>query len=112
MIVWSGYGILVPIITFLSLLLTQLAFDKVFGLFYYSTHRWSIGVAMIPAAVLCWLLGTYFRKLGAKTVIEKETGREIQLPGASHSFFFIPMHYCGVVLLLIGIALCIGEFFK
>jgi hypothetical protein len=75
MIVWSGYGILVPIITFLSLLLTQLAFDKVFGLFYYSTHRWSIGVAMIPAAVLCWLLGTYFRKLGERSNCREQVTR-------------------------------------
>lgn len=112
MLVWTGYGILVPVTTFLSLVLTQLAVDKVFGPIYYSTHRWTIGVAMIPAAVLCWLLGTYFRNLSAKPVIDKKTGQEMPPRPIVHSFFFIPMHYCGIVLVLIAVGLCIAEFVK
>lgn len=110
MLVWKGNGILVPIITFVSALLTQMAFDKMVGPFYYTTHRWTIGVAMVPAAVLCWLLGKYFKKLNSQKAVDA-TGREVEVNGSEHSFFFIPMHYCGIVLLLIGAALCVAELF-
>jgi len=48
----------------------------------------------------------------ARTVIDKATGKEMVLDRSRHRLFFIPMHYWGLILGVIGVVLCIMEFIK
>jgi hypothetical protein len=67
---------------------------------------------MFIAAALSWVIGTLLRKRTAQTVIDKATGKERVLDRATHRLFFIPMHYWGGILALIGVVLCIMEFIQ
>lgn len=112
MIIWSGFGFLVAVFVFGAAILCNLLFDAQFGAEYYSSHKWTIGVAMFLGALPCWLLGSYLRKRQTKTVVDKLTGQEMFVQRASHSLFFIPMHIWAPILVVIGIVLCVMEFIK
>ena len=112
MIIWSGLGFLVPVFVFGAALLCNWAFDAAWGAGYYSAHKWTIAVAMFIAAALSWVVGSLLSKRTARTVIDKATGKEMVLDQASHRLFFIPMHYWGGILVVIGLVLCVMEFIK
>jgi hypothetical protein len=109
MIIWNGWGFLVAVFVFGAALLCNLAFDAAWGDGYYSNHKWTIGVAMFIAAALSWVVGSRLRERTAQTVIDKATGQEMVLDRAKHGLFFIPMHYWGGILALIGVVLCVME---
>ena len=67
---------------------------------------------MFIAAALTWVVGSLLRKRTAQTVIDKATGKEMVLDRATHRLFFIPMHYWGGILVVIGLVLCVMEFIK
>jgi len=67
---------------------------------------------MFIAAALSWVVGSLLRKRTAQTVIDKATGKEMVLDRATHRLFFIPMHYWGGILVVIGLVLCVMEFIK
>jgi len=87
MIIWSGFGFLVAVITFAACFAMNFLIDAQFGKGYYSSHPWAIGVALIIGGVLSSIAGFAMRS------------RE----GSRHTFFFIPMHWAGLVVAGIGI---------
>jgi hypothetical protein len=111
MIIWSGFGFLILVVAFGAFLLSQLGIDVIFGAKYYEMHHWTIGVAMFLAAIGCWLLDLAFRGGKARVVVDQATGQEIVLR-RRHSLFFIPTHIWVPIFVLIGIVLCVMEFFK
>ena len=112
MIIWHGLGYLVVVFVFGAALLCNVAFDAAWGEGYYSAHKWTIGAAMLISAPLSWVVGRRLRQRSALTVIDKATGEEMVLDRAKHGLFFIPMHYWGGILTLIGLTLCVLEFIE
>ncbi len=109
MFFWSGLGFLVALFVFGAALLCNWAFDAALGAGYYSAHTWTIGVAMLIAGALSWIVGSLLRKRTSQIVIDKATGQEMVLDRATHRFFFIPMHYWGGILGVLGLALCVMQ---
>lgn len=102
MIIWSGYGIIVAVIAFISLMLTQLTVDGILNHGYYTAHGWPKLTAFILAGILTLLLGNYLNAKQGKVVIEKATGRELLLK-PNHSLFFINIQYWGYIFFIIGL---------
>jgi hypothetical protein len=102
MIIWSGLGFLVAVITFLLLLSAEYVTELLFrDESYYQAHGWPKLLAFFLAGVVIWPLGIYLNRKPRKVMIEKETGKEISMPG--HTFFFITMEYWGPILVGLGI---------
>jgi hypothetical protein len=95
-IIWRGFGFLVVVIAFVCALVGNLIANAVAGEGYFDRHKWPLGVSLLVAAALCWLLGDYLRKQPGRVVIDKQTGREFTLR-KTHSLFFIPMHWWGPI---------------
>jgi len=112
MIIWSGLGFLVVVFVFGAALLCNWAFDAAWGAGYYSAHHWTVGVAMFMGATWSWVVGNSLRKRTARTVIDEATGERFILDRVKHGLFFIPMHYWGPILGVIGVVLCVMEFVK
>jgi hypothetical protein len=110
MIIWRGFGFLIVVIVFGFALGCNFAFDAFFGKGYYETHKWTIGVAMLLSAAVCWILGTALRKRPAQIVIDKLTGREMAISRNRHCLFFIPMHLWAPILTFIACVLFVLEF--
>ena len=109
MIFWTGYGIIVPLLGFASLILTEFlsemwANDKT----YYQQNRWLVMVAMALAAVLTTVLYKLLKLRKTRTVIDKETGEEFPLT-QPHSFMFVPLVAWPWVFLAFGVAM---QFFR
>jgi hypothetical protein len=103
MIIWSGLGFLVAVITFLLLLTAEYATESLFqDESYYQAHGWPKLLAFFLAAVVVWPLGKFLNRRQGKVVIEKETGKEV-LVKPNHSLFFIRIEYWGPILLILGI---------
>ena len=103
MIIWSGLGFLVAIITFMALLLTEYMVEAAFkDQNYYQIHGWPKLLSLWVAGVVVWFLGSYLNKKQGRTLVDKETGAEVQLR-PNHALFFIWMEYWGPILFVLGI---------
>ncbi|MBI1871095.1 MAG: hypothetical protein HYS07_07885 [Chlamydiae bacterium] len=104
MIIWSGLGFLVAVITFAMLVLTELGAKAMFNLSYYQDHGWPKMFAFVVSGVMVWVLGRFLSKKPGRVVIDKGTGKELELK-KGHSLFFIKMEYWGPILIVIGMVL-------
>ena len=103
MVIWSGLGFLVAVITFLLLLLAEYGTEALYGdESYYQAHGWPKLLAFWLAGAVIWPLGAYLNRKQGKVMIEKATGREVLLK-PDHTFFFIRMEYWGPILLALGV---------
>ncbi|WP_018248368.1 hypothetical protein [Orenia marismortui] len=105
MIIWSGAGILVPIVTFLSLILSELSIEFLFNSQnYYQEHGWPKLVGFLIAGVICKITEKKLNKNWNSIFIDKETGEEVVIK-TKHTFFFITMEMWGMIMLpIFGIA--------
>lgn len=101
MIIWSGYGFVVPLITIAAIALAQMLApsDK------YSSNPMSGIISFVLlalAGVAIWFLGKKFNTAPGRTMIDKQTGKEVVLR-RKHSLFFVPMEYWGPIVAVIGL---------
>ena len=77
MIIWSGRGFLVAIIAFGCLFATELLTEKYFGDdAYYQRNGWPKLAGFLIAGAIVWWMGIRWRDQSARTVIDKQTGKE------------------------------------
>ena len=103
MLIWKGAGYVVPVATFATLVLTELSVERWFGdERYYQHHGWPKFAGLALAALVVFALGTALRRRGAKTLVEKDTGREVVVR-PEHTFFFVDVQYWGYLLLVLAV---------
>jgi len=115
MVIWTGFGILIPIIFILGVGGGVFLENSIFGDAQNSGTRaicFSLGLAL--SSITCWFFHKSLVKKGTKTLLDKETGEDVVFK-PSHSLFFIPMHWWGVIgaavssfLLFYGIKTLLG----
>jgi FtsH-binding integral membrane protein len=104
MIIWSGWGVLVAIIVFVSSLIMEILVESIQGSSsFYQQQNWPMTLALVISGVICWFLGKQLNKPSDRVLLDKETGEEVKLSGARHKLFFIKMEYWGLILIIIGI---------
>ncbi len=102
MIIWKGWGILAVIIAIVCSVVMQLACDAVFGAGYYKSSSWAMPLALLLASGLIFFVGQKLNGKAARVVIDKETGEEYLLK-STHSLFWIPLQYWGVVTAVLAV---------
>ena len=102
MIVWKGYGILVPIATILVCLGMQLGLDNLFYKGYYNTEKWPIPLALSISAVIIWFVGRRLNKDTERTLVDPKTGEEVKLV-TNHTFFWIKVEYWAPIVFILGL---------
>jgi hypothetical protein len=110
MIIWSGWGFLVAVITFGFCLLVNLAVDAQFGEGYYSEHNWAIGSALMAGGIASAIVG--FALLADEGEPAEEGVERVPVNAWNDTFFFIPMHWAGIVITIIGICLAASDAFN
>ena len=104
MIIWSGFGFLVPIIAFGCLLASEAGIeafshdDK-----FYQMHGWPKLVAFLVAAAIVWPIGAVLERRGGRTLIDPATGEQVKV-GGRHTFFFLPMKWWSLACIASGVA--------
>ena len=112
MVIWSGSGFLVAVCTFGSCLLANFVLDAQFGEGYYSSHLWAVGAALFIGGIISSGIGFMLKGRSDRFVIDEETGQRMVINNSTHTFFFMPMHWAGVVVAVIGIGVAISDAFN
>jgi|SRR5690606_8882452 len=98
MLIWRGYGLVVPIVGFGALVAGNLAADSLMGEGYWAANDWPKVLAAAASAGLLWAIGRKLNDGPRRTVIDPASGLEfVHTPGA-HSFFFVPVEWAGLAL--------------
>lgn len=96
MIIWKGFGILVPIITFLTCLLFDYSTMVIFNdSSYYSSHSWCLSIALCLSGFILHLLSQRFN-FDSNEVVYMPNDKSVSF--ANHSFFFIRIRYWAILL--------------
>ena len=103
MIIWSGLGFLVAVLTFGCLIATEFLVESAFhDDRYYQSHGWPKLIAFVVAALFVGVLGRLLKRRQGKALIDPETGKEV-IVGRNHTFFFIPVEYWAPILVVLGV---------
>ena len=98
LIIWRGYGWLVPVVVFAALILSQLSVDAVYGDGFYTANAWPKQAASMVAAILVGFIGIYLNHTKRQIQVDEETGQVLG-KAPSHSLFFIPIEYWALITL-------------
>ncbi len=98
LVVWRGFGWLVPVVIFAALILSQLSVDAVYGDGFYTANAWPKQAAFILAAIFVASLGIFLNHTKRKMLFDEETGEALG-KAPSHTLFFIPIEYWAVIVL-------------
>lgn len=109
MIIWTGYGFVVPVVVFLVALACNFGFDAALGKGYYESHWWTVGAALLGSAVLLFPFALWMQAREERGVVDKHTGEEFTIGRNNHSVFFIPLRFWIPLLVAIGVSLCLLE---
>lgn len=83
-LIWRGWGIVVPIVWFVTLLIVQLLTNNVFGAGTYEAYSLPKIIGTIPAALILWAIGT---------AVNKDIYSDNK-----HAFFFISIEYWAFIV--------------
>lgn len=110
--IWSGLGFLVAVITFGCCLLANYLLDAQFGKGYYSSHLWAVGGALLIGGIISSGVGFLLKQRTDRFVVDEETGERLIINRSHHTFFFVPMHWAGMVVAGIGLVVAIADLFN
>jgi hypothetical protein len=109
MIIFSGLGLLVAVLTFGVCLLANFLLDDRFGEGYYSSHLWAVGAALIVGGLLSSGIGFLLKGRSDRYVVDEETSERLVINNSHHTFFFVPMHWAGIVIATIGAGVALSD---
>lgn len=95
-VIWRGYGWLVPVIVIAALVGTQLSLDSLLGADTYTANEWAKFLAVGVAAVGIAFTGYMFNFRKRAVIVNEETGE--QQKSNSHTFFWIPIEFWAVIV--------------
>ena len=98
LVVWRGFGWLVPVVVFAALVLSQLSVDSLYGEGFYTANTWPKQAAFILGAIAVGLLGFILNHVKRQILVDEETGEPLG-KAPSHSLFFIPIEYWAIIVL-------------
>jgi hypothetical protein len=102
MLIWSGYGIVVAIITFVNLLLAQLISNRLANDDrFYQRNLFPMGIALLLSALLIRLLWRYMA-LRKQRELRISFADRLMRPERKHHLFFIPVKYWHYITATLG----------
>jgi len=106
MIVWRGWGIVVPVIVFLCALFAQMIANSLGGSEYWEQHSYPLSMALLVAGGLVWLADLYFYRNPGRTMVDEKTGERF-LVAPRHDFFFLRLRWWSLVCLGFAVAILV-----
>jgi hypothetical protein len=103
MIVWSGLGFLVAVITLAVCFVMNYLLDGYFGKGFCASHDWLFGAALFIGGVLSAIVGFALNTPADREFLDARTVESPAVARARHTFFYIPMHWAGLIVAAGGI---------
>jgi hypothetical protein len=100
LIIWRGWGILVPVVAFVVGFMPLAIAEAVLGHNRYSEITKPLTfLSLLAAAGTIWVVGRALNSVPGRILIDPATNRQVILR-RRHDLFFIPMQWWAVVLIL------------
>lgn len=98
MIIWSGLGILVPIVIGIVYLASDFAIRTILNdSYYFSSHYWPWAFALSFSGFVVFHIARYLERSEAQLLYDPETNEQVVIR-RRHSLFFIPIKYWAFLL--------------
>lgn len=97
-VIWRGYGWLVPVLVFGAFLVSQVVVDTIYGDGFYKANDWPKYTATVTGALIVAALGYLLNYKWRRELVDEETGQPAG-KAPSHTLFFIPVEYWSVIVL-------------
>jgi len=97
MIFWTGSGLLAILFLIIGVALGTVVSPFLHQVGIHPEEKHGFAVGIVIAGLLCWFVGRRLYQRGERVFVDKATGHEFAVK-PSHTFMFIPLHYCGVLL--------------
>lgn len=96
LIIWRGFGWLVPVIIVASFLLSEAGLDAVYGEGFYIANEWSPIAAIVIGSLLIAFLGYFLNHKKRIIHVDPESGKKKKSP--AHTLFFIPIEAWAIII--------------
>lgn len=111
-IVWSGWGILVPVLNFLAFvgfLFTSEALRPLrpAGAFGAAVNPMLAGVWGLLAAGALFAIARKLEAHEPRVLVDQKTGQQVVFRRSAGSFFFVPTRYWAIITAVLWVALAI-----
>jgi hypothetical protein len=105
MVIWTGWGILIGVVGFACLILTQLGVNAAMhDDQFYQSHGWPKLVGLWIAAAVSWPIGRAMNRGEERQLLDPESGQPVVVrSGGGHALFFVPVQYWWVIYLILGV---------
>ena len=101
-VIWKGFGIVVPIVAVAGWAVSQIAVDASLGADYYEKHAWPKTIACMVIGCLLWSLGTWMNRPDDEESANLRPGA-VPRQQEVHDFFFVPVQYWAFVMVAFGV---------
>ena len=108
MVVWRGWGIVVPIIIILCANAVQAAVESLGGPEYWRTHSFPAATALLVAGALIWAFDLYLFRNPPRVLRDEQTGERLMLV-PRHDLFFVRMRWWGLICAGAGVAVLVAQ---
>ena len=106
MLVWSGRGILIPIVFFITFISAGYLLAGPEG---PNAEAMVLSPALLLTAIFSYHFGMKWNKVEGQTLVDKNTGQEFIIK-PNHSFFFVKMEYWGYIFFILGVIALVSIF--
>ncbi len=96
LVIWRGFGWLIPVIVFGAFLSSQMALNSIYGEGFYKANEWPKVVAIVTSSLLIASLGYFLNYRKRQVVVDPESGEKTKSP--YHSLFFTPIEVWAVII--------------
>ena len=97
-IIWRGWGILVPVFAFLGFLIGTGISSQVVRGDKHMADAVMFAVGGVTAGVGIWLAASRLESRPGRVLIDKASGREFKVGASAGSLFFIPTRYWALIV--------------
>ncbi len=107
-IIWSGWGILVPLFAFLAFVVTAVGStpaEQQFGLAHNVAVAASFGGSGVLAGLALFFIARAIEAKKARVLVDPATNQQFRFRKTAGSFFFIPTRYWAFITPLLGLGM-------
>jgi hypothetical protein len=102
MLIWRGYGAVVPGVVIVSALAANLIANVEGGPNYWDAHGWPLAASFLVDAGVLWLIDDALSKTPPRVLIDESTKERVEI-NKRHDFFFLRIRWWALLLAVLGL---------
>ncbi len=102
LVIWRGYGFMVPVVFIFFVIVLKLLEENLFGPAFKPYFHYGMAAVAVCSAATVWFVGRHYNGAAPRELVDPKTGQTVLLR-QKHSLFFIPMEYWAIALVALAV---------